>query len=86
MLKILTKIYNVWSNVADINPYPVINREDFFIDQALPSYLKDHHPLYFFPYFLPGSLKYINVKKEFISNLWDWLFETLIFNLCWLKY
>ena len=58
---------NVWSIVADINPYPVRNKDDFFKDHVLPSYLKDHHPLNYFPYLwnsLPILLKSINNKKK----------------------
>lgn len=73
---------NVWSSVADINPYPVRNRDDFYIDQVLPSYLKDHHPLFYFPFLwnsLPSRLKTINNKKEFTSSLLEWTFENLNF-------
>ena len=58
---------NVWSIVADINPYPVRNKDDFFIDQVLSSYLKDQHPFNYFPYLwnsLPIRLKSINNKKK----------------------
>lgn len=73
---------NVWSLVADFNPYPVRNGDDFFIDQVLPSYLKDHHPLFYFPFLwnnLPSRLKTINNKKEFASSLFEWIIENLNF-------
>ena len=75
---------NVWSIVADVNPYPVINRDDFFIDQVLPSYLKDHHPLYYFPYLwnsLTIRLKSINNKKKSPLVNWTGFLTILIFDL-----
>ena len=71
---------NTWQLVLDNNPYEVRNANDFNVNIVVPSFLKDHHPLFVFPStwnLLPDRIKDINNRKEFLSNVFEWLLDTL---------
>ena len=71
---------NTWQLVLDNNPYEVRNANDFNDNIVVPSFLKDHHPLFVFPStwnLLPDRIKDINNRKEFLSNVFEWLLDTL---------